>query len=114
MLQALYRVDRNWPQLPDWLVRAFSLQKRQAKGYKGGDSGPEAEASGMSTGTAGSSSSSSSEKGPLPEAEKLAKEVFFFAERYWHAFVRAPFSVHIHVLILSLSLVPPPRTHARV
>jgi len=77
--QALYRVDRNWPQLPDWLVRAFSLQKRQAKGYKGGDSGPEAEASGKSTGTAGSSSSSSSssssEKGPLPEAEKLAKEV---------------------------------------
>ena len=51
--KALYRVDRNWPQLPDWLVRAFSLQKRQAKGYKGGDSGPEAEASGKSTGTAG-------------------------------------------------------------
>ena len=73
--KALYRVDRNWSQLPDWLVRAFSLQKRQAKGYKGGDSGPEAEASGKSTGTAGSSSSSSSEKGPLPEAEKLAKEV---------------------------------------
>ena len=27
--KALYRVDRSWPALPDWLVRAFSLQKRQ-------------------------------------------------------------------------------------
>jgi len=35
--KSLYRVDRNWPALPDWLVRAFSLQKRQAKGYKGGN-----------------------------------------------------------------------------
>ena len=37
--KALYRVDRNWPALPDWLVRAFSLQKRQAKGYKGNMAG---------------------------------------------------------------------------
>jgi hypothetical protein len=25
----LYRVDRNWPNLSEWLVKAFSLQKRQ-------------------------------------------------------------------------------------
>ena len=37
--KSLYRVDRNWPSLPDWLVRAFSLQKRQAKGYKGSMAG---------------------------------------------------------------------------
>lgn len=27
----LYRVDRNWPNLSEWLVKAFSLQKRQVK-----------------------------------------------------------------------------------
>lgn len=31
--QDLYRIDRNWPNLSEWLVRAFSLQKRQARGY---------------------------------------------------------------------------------
>ena len=31
----LYRVDRNWPNLSDWMVRAYSLKKRQAKGYQG-------------------------------------------------------------------------------
>lgn len=33
----LYRVDRDWPMLSDWLVRAYSLQKRQAKGYHKND-----------------------------------------------------------------------------
>lgn len=32
--KALYRVDRDWPNLSEWLVRAFSLKKRQAKGYR--------------------------------------------------------------------------------
>lgn len=31
----LYRVDRDWPNLSEWLVRAFSLRKRQARGYQG-------------------------------------------------------------------------------
>jgi tetratricopeptide (TPR) repeat protein len=30
----LYRADRNWPNLSEWLVRAYSLQKRQSKGYQ--------------------------------------------------------------------------------
>lgn len=30
----LYRIDRNWPMLSEWLVRAYALQKRQSKGYK--------------------------------------------------------------------------------
>lgn len=32
----LYRVDRDWPNLSEWLVRAHALRKRQARGYKGG------------------------------------------------------------------------------
>ena len=40
----LYRIDRNWSMLSEWLVRAYALQKRQSKGYthtteKGGFSG---------------------------------------------------------------------------
>lgn len=30
----LYRVDRDWPNLSDWMVRAYSLRKRQVQGYK--------------------------------------------------------------------------------
>lgn len=37
--KSLYRVDRAWHNLSDWLVRAFTLQKRQKQGYKGGDRG---------------------------------------------------------------------------
>lgn len=33
----LYRVDRNWPMLSEWLVRSFSLRKRQKAGYKGAE-----------------------------------------------------------------------------
>ena len=32
----LYRIDRDWINLSEWLVRAYSLRKRQAKGYQGG------------------------------------------------------------------------------
>ncbi len=30
----LYRVDRDWPMLSEWLIRAYTLRKRQAKGYR--------------------------------------------------------------------------------
>jgi len=72
----LYRVDRDWPQLSDWLVRAFTLLKRQKAGYKSTSAeyeNPE-----------GSSSSSSSSNSTAPnttptDAEKIAKEVDHYA-----------------------------------
>ena len=72
----LYRVDRNWPNLSEWLVRAFSLQKRQARGYhkKGQEEQYEenmdgGNSSGPTTGV------DSSSAGGTSEADVIAKEV---------------------------------------
>lgn len=66
--KALYRVDRDWPQLSEWLIRAFSLRKRQQKGYKRGDEDDEDE--GTPGGVASPSTPSTTQA-----ADILAKEV---------------------------------------
>jgi len=85
--KALYRVDRDWPMLSEWLVRAFSLQKRQAKGYRkssGSDDDEEEEEEYNSyddpaypKGKKGGGASTAEADGaaPLSDADKIAREV---------------------------------------
>ena len=101
----LYRVDRNWPSLSEWLVRAFSLQKRQARGNKYAASASAAEESGSAhspnsdsftqyddipvstnTGAASQSHGSNSATGGVTagdpdktDANKIAREVDHYA-----------------------------------
>lgn len=65
--KALYRVDRDWPDLSLWLIRAFSLEKRQARGYRRDDGEDDDEDNG-----AGSRSPTPS---ATPDSDKIAKEV---------------------------------------
>jgi tetratricopeptide (TPR) repeat protein len=82
----LYRADRDWPNLSEWIVRAVSLKKRQAKGYHA--SGSESQqydepsaASGKSDNGSGASDTGSSPRGgkspggAAAEADALAREV---------------------------------------
>jgi len=39
-LEALYRVDRDWPRLSDWLLRAHAAQRRNGEGGGGGGGPP--------------------------------------------------------------------------
>ena len=110
--------------LSEWLVRAYSLQKRQAKGYKGGSAQYEDPTSRTSPG-ADSSGGGGKEAGgigasPSPDADLLAREVDHYTvlgvrlglepgavrfrvrvSTYWHCMV---FGVRRRVLLPSFVL----------
>jgi hypothetical protein len=87
----LYRVDRKWPNLSEWLVRAASLQKRQAKGYKANTAESEQYEEPSSARSGGSSGSGKDDGGSTPAAgggnnsatadaaARIAKEVDHYA-----------------------------------
>ena len=78
----LYRVDRNWPNLSEWLVRAFSLQKRQSKGgYKASPDGGGMDYEDLRSAKAGANSpnSNASTSGKLSDADMIAREVDHYA-----------------------------------
>ena len=82
----LYRVDRDWPNLSEWLVRAFSLKKRQAKGYHTTNEDTQYEdpttSSSSPNGGGGGGGSGSGKRGDtssMPDIEVIAKEVDHYA-----------------------------------
>jgi hypothetical protein len=78
--KALYRVDRNWPNLSEWLVRAFSLQKRQKNGYRSDQGVQYDETPKRHPASSSSSESPSSDKnGAETEGERITKEVDHYA-----------------------------------
>lgn len=79
--KTLYRVDRAWPHLNEWLVRAYTLRKRQSRGdyCSEGAAGqrydnPKEEEAGV-----GRSFASSTGSGGFTEADRIAKEVDHYA-----------------------------------
>lgn len=75
----LYRVDRDWPQLSDWLVRAFTLLKRQKTGYKSSTASSEDNQYENPSSSTSSSSSSTAPNTTPTDAEKIALEVDHYA-----------------------------------
>jgi hypothetical protein len=76
--KTLYRVDRDWPHLNEWLIRAYTLRKRQSRGdYRSGEGdqqydNPKEDASDAPQGFTSSTGNSS-------EADVIAKEVDHYA-----------------------------------
>jgi tetratricopeptide (TPR) repeat protein len=77
--KSLYRVDRAWHNLSDWLVRAFTLQKRQKQGYKGGDRGNYDETQASANSTNDDHTASNNGGGVNQEAAKIASQVDHYA-----------------------------------
>lgn len=73
--RSLYRVDRTWPHLNEWLVRAYTLRKRQKQGQQQTQQREYSDPSCPSADPCGLSSASSS----LAEADLLAREVDHYA-----------------------------------
>jgi hypothetical protein len=73
-------VDRNWPNLSEWLVRAFSLQKRQSRGNaQGADEGGGQYEDPVSSATGTGEQKSAAPASNAPDADLLAREVDHYA-----------------------------------
>ena len=76
--KALYRVDRDWPHLNEWLVRAYTLRKRQSRGdYKSSEADYQQYDDPRNEGNQGQQSQNSNSV--YGEADRIAKEVDHYA-----------------------------------
>jgi tetratricopeptide (TPR) repeat protein len=74
--KTLYRVDRDWPHLNEWLIRAYTLRKRQSRGDY---CSAEGEYDNPTDGKEGSADGFASATGVASEADRIAKEVDHYA-----------------------------------
>lgn len=76
--KTLYRVDRDWPHLSEWLIRAYTLRKRQSRGdYRSADSDQQYD--NPTDGQKDETNGFSSTTGVSSEADRIAKEVDHYA-----------------------------------